>query len=128
MRVKNWLLTGTSLTILALAPMSATWAQDANDPTLVAAYAAFQADPQSAPVRILLATDAASEGIDLQNHCAHLIHYEIPWNPNRLEQRNGRIDRTLLDAPLRQQLVQLQDELARQGKRKRGRGGSDAGS
>ncbi len=55
--------------------------------------AAFQADPAVAPVRILLATDAASEGIDLQNHCARLIHFEIPWNPNRMEQRNGRIDR-----------------------------------
>jgi ERCC4-related helicase len=55
--------------------------------------AAFQASPQDSPVRILLATDAASEGIDLQNHCHRLIHYEIPWNPNRLEQRNGRIDR-----------------------------------
>lgn len=55
--------------------------------------AAFQASPDLAPVRILLATDAASEGLDLQNHCANLIHYEIPWNPNRLEQRNGRIDR-----------------------------------
>jgi ERCC4-related helicase len=55
--------------------------------------AAFQADPSQAPVRILLATDTASEGIDLQNHCYDLIHFEIPWNPNRLEQRNGRIDR-----------------------------------
>src|SRR5205085_6596257 len=55
--------------------------------------AAFQADPRESKVRILLATDAASEGIDLQNHCARLIHYEIPWNPNRMEQRNGRIDR-----------------------------------
>ena len=55
--------------------------------------AAFQTDPGQSPVRILLATDAASEGIDLQNHCSKLIHYEIPWNPNRLEQRNGRIDR-----------------------------------
>lgn len=55
--------------------------------------AAFQADPQVSPVRILLATDAASEGIDLQLHCHRLIHYEIPWNPNRMEQRNGRIDR-----------------------------------
>ena len=55
--------------------------------------AAFQFDPKRSPVRILLATDAASEGIDLQNHCSRLIHYEIPWNPNRLEQRNGRIDR-----------------------------------
>lgn len=55
--------------------------------------AAFQASPDSSPVRILLATDAASEGLDLQNYCSKLIHYEIPWNPNRLEQRNGRIDR-----------------------------------
>jgi superfamily II DNA/RNA helicase len=55
--------------------------------------AAFQANPTDSPVRILLATDAASEGIDLQNHCHRLIHIEIPWNPNRMEQRNGRIDR-----------------------------------
>lgn len=55
--------------------------------------AAFQASPDQSSVRILLATDAASEGIDLQNHCYRLIHYEIPWNPNRMEQRNGRIDR-----------------------------------
>ena len=55
--------------------------------------AAFLADPKASPVRILLATDAASEGIDLQRHCHRLVHVEIPWNPNRLEQRNGRIDR-----------------------------------
>jgi len=55
--------------------------------------AAFQTVPDKSPVRILLATDAASEGIDLQNHCHQIIHMEIPWNPNRLEQRNGRIDR-----------------------------------
>ncbi|MCW6036291.1 DISARM system SNF2-like helicase DrmD [Spirulina subsalsa FACHB-351] len=55
--------------------------------------AAFQAHPDVSPVRILLATDAASEGLDLQNYCSRLIHYEIPWNPNRMEQRNGRIDR-----------------------------------
>lgn len=54
---------------------------------------AFQAHPDISPVRILLATDAASEGIDLQNHCNYLIHVEIPWNPNVMEQRNGRIDR-----------------------------------
>jgi superfamily II DNA helicase RecQ len=54
---------------------------------------AFQAHPSKAAVRILLATDAASEGIDLQNHCHQLLHYEIPWNPMRLEQRNGRVDR-----------------------------------
>lgn len=55
--------------------------------------AAFQASPDISPVRILLATDAASEGLDLQNHCSRLIHYEVPWNPNRMEQRNGRVDR-----------------------------------
>ena len=55
--------------------------------------AAFQAHPADSPVRILLATDAASEGIDLQNHCSRLIHLEIPYNPNVMEQRNGRIDR-----------------------------------
>ena len=54
---------------------------------------AFQADPTEHPVRILLATDAASEGIDLQNHCHRLVNYDIPFNPNKLEQRIGRIDR-----------------------------------
>ena len=55
--------------------------------------AAFQTSPQNATIRILLATDAASEGIDLQNYCNCLIHIEIPYNPNIMEQRNGRIDR-----------------------------------
>ncbi|MFI7492687.1 DISARM system SNF2-like helicase DrmD [Micromonospora echinaurantiaca] len=54
---------------------------------------AFQAHPTERPVRILLATDAASEGIDLQNHCHRLVNYDIPFNPNKLEQRIGRIDR-----------------------------------
>ena len=53
----------------------------------------FQAAPTEHPVRILIATDAASEGIDLQNHCHRLINYDIPFNPNKLEQRVGRIDR-----------------------------------
>jgi hypothetical protein len=44
-------------------------------------------------VRVLLATDAASEGLNLQRHCHRMVHFELPWNPNRLEQRNGRIDR-----------------------------------
>lgn len=55
--------------------------------------AAFQAEPGRHPVRILLATDAASEGIDLQDHCCRVINYDIPFNPNRLEQRIGRVDR-----------------------------------
>ena len=65
-----------------------------------AVKAAFQFDPEHSPVRMLLATDAASEGIDLQNWCHLLIHYEIPWNPARLEQRNGRVDRHGQRAPL----------------------------
>lgn len=55
--------------------------------------AAFQTNPKDAEIRILLATDAASEGIDLQNYCNCMIHVEIPYNPNVMEQRNGRIDR-----------------------------------
>jgi superfamily II DNA or RNA helicase len=49
-------------------------------------------DPTS-PVRIMIATDAASEGLNLQQTARLLLHYEIPWNPSRLEQRNGRLDR-----------------------------------
>ena len=45
------------------------------------------------PVRVLLATDAASEGLNLQETACLLLHYEVPWNPSRLEQRNGRLDR-----------------------------------
>src|SRR6266700_7079041 len=59
----------------------------------------FQESPRLDPVRILLATDAASEGINLQAYCHRLLHWEIPWNPNRLEQRNGRIDRHGQHAP-----------------------------
>lgn len=57
--------------------------------------AAFNADPATHPLRILIATDAAREGVNLQNHCADLFHFDIPWNPSRMEQRNGRIDRQL---------------------------------
>ena len=42
---------------------------------------------------ILIATDVISEGLNLQRLASCIIHYELPWNPNRLEQRNGRIDR-----------------------------------
>jgi len=57
--------------------------------------AAFNDDPAHHPLRILIATDAAREGINLQNYCADLFHFDIPWNPSRMEQRNGRIDRKL---------------------------------
>jgi hypothetical protein len=53
------------------------------------AQESFRHDPE---VQILLATDAAGEGINLQR--AHLmVNYDLPWNPNRLEQRFGRIHR-----------------------------------
>jgi hypothetical protein len=41
----------------------------------------------------LLATDAAAEGLNLHHRCRIVIHYELPWNPSRLEQRAGRVDR-----------------------------------
>ncbi|MFD6445909.1 DISARM system SNF2-like helicase DrmD [Promicromonospora sp. NPDC060204] len=55
--------------------------------------ARFTAPPSEQPVRILLATDAAGEGIDLQTYCHRLVSFDVPFNPNRLEQRIGRIDR-----------------------------------
>lgn len=58
----------------------------------------FNADPAKHAVRILLATDAAREGLNLQTHCRDLFHFDVPWNPARLEQRNGRIDRKLQPA------------------------------
>lgn len=47
----------------------------------------------ASPVRILIGTDAASEGLNLQQTARYLIHYDVPWNPSRVEQRNGRLDR-----------------------------------
>lgn len=43
--------------------------------------------------RVLVATDCLSEGIDLQKGFDAVVHYDLPWNPNRLEQREGRVDR-----------------------------------
>jgi hypothetical protein len=60
---------------------------------------AFNTDPRKHPVRILIATDAAREGLNLQAHCWNLCHFDVPWNPSRLEQRNGRIDRKLQPNP-----------------------------
>ena len=53
--------------------------------------AAFN-DPAE-PVRVLVATDAASEGLNLHRTARYVLHYDCPWNPSRLEQRNGRLDR-----------------------------------
>lgn len=43
--------------------------------------------------RLLIATDCLSEGINLQDGFNSILHYDLPWNPNRLEQREGRVDR-----------------------------------
>ncbi len=43
--------------------------------------------------RVLIATDCLSEGINLQDQFDSVVHYDLPWNPNRLEQREGRVDR-----------------------------------
>ena len=59
----------------------------------------FNADPSYDPLRILIATDAAREGLNFQAHCTDLFHFDLPWNPGRIEQRNGRIDRKLQPAP-----------------------------
>ncbi|MEH2273807.1 MAG: DISARM system SNF2-like helicase DrmD [Nostoc sp.] len=61
---------------------------------------AFNSDPSRHPLRILIATDAAREGVNLQNNCADLFHFDVPWNPSRMEQRNGRIDRKLQRSPV----------------------------
>jgi len=47
----------------------------------------------AAPRRVLVATDCLSEGINLQEGFNAVVHYDLPWNPNRLEQREGRVDR-----------------------------------
>jgi SNF2 family DNA or RNA helicase len=59
----------------------------------------FNTEPAKDPLRILIATDAAREGLNFQAHCTDLFHFDLPWNPGRIEQRNGRIDRKLQRAP-----------------------------
>ncbi len=49
--------------------------------------------------RVLVATDCLSEGVNLQDKFTAVVHYDLPWNPNRLEQREGRVDRYGQKAP-----------------------------
>ena len=55
-----------------------------------ASIAAFNSDPI---VRVMIANDAAGEGVNLQRGAHLMVNYDLPWNPNRLEQRFGRIHR-----------------------------------
>ena len=52
------------------------------------------------PKRVLVATDCLSEGINLQDSFDAIVHYDLPWNPTRLEQREGRVDRFGQAAPV----------------------------
>jgi hypothetical protein len=67
----------------------------------------------SAPIRLLIATDVASEGINPHHECHHIIHYDLPWSIITLIQRNGRIDRfgQRRNAMLRYLMVQTHEGL-----------------
>lgn len=80
-------------------PMIATFHGGMVDEAREDVKRAFNSHPRTNPLRVLVATDAAREGVNLQNHCADLFHFDVPWNPSRLEQRNGRIDRKLQREP-----------------------------
>lgn len=62
-----------------------------SDNALAAAVEAFGTG--NSPVRLMLATDVASEGVNLHHQCHNIIHYDLPWSIITLIQRNGRIDR-----------------------------------
>jgi hypothetical protein len=54
---------------------------------------AAAAEFNSGKLRFLLSTEAGGEGIDLQEHCHRLVHVDMPWNPMRMHQRVGRLNR-----------------------------------
>jgi hypothetical protein len=60
-------------------------------------------------VLLLISTDAASEGLNLQEHCRRVIHYELPFNPNRMLQRQGRVDRYGQERPCQFAFLYAQD-------------------
>ncbi len=96
---KRWLVQQLHRALDGCEERVATFHGGMSEAAREAVKAAFNANPDEHPLRILVATDAAREGVNLQNHCSDLFHFDVPWNPGRLEQRNGRIDRKLQRAP-----------------------------
>ena len=81
MSFRNWLLTGTSLSLLVFAPMSAVRAQDATDPALVAAYQAYQAD-QSEANQTALTEACIAAGFTSLDHLGKAYHPAlVPGQP-----------------------------------------------
>lgn len=61
--------------------------------TLTAERLQTASDFRAGKLRFLVSTEAAGEGIDLQDNCHTLVHYDLPWNPMRMHQRVGRLNR-----------------------------------
>jgi ERCC4-related helicase len=80
-------LTGDVVSIRGGGATDASEAGAAKDPTDVTKLFTSRDD------LILVSTDASAEGLNLHERCHHLLHVELPYNPNRIEQRNGRVDR-----------------------------------
>jgi len=78
------------LAAIARAPLSATFT---GDDTRRERDAIAEAFTTALAPWILVATNVGSEGIDLHRYSRHLVHFDLEWNPARLEQREGRIDR-----------------------------------
>ncbi|PWJ42226.1 helicase-related protein [Sediminitomix flava] len=105
--IKEWLKDGYSPIIFCRYIATANYLQEVLRDALpkkvtVEAVTSELADEQrkervdqlgKASQRVLIATDCLSEGINLQENFDAVVHYDLPWNPNRLEQRDGRVDR-----------------------------------
>ena len=66
-------------------PLIATFHGGMTDEAREEVKRAFNAELSQHQLRVLIATDAAREGVNLQNNCADLFHFDVPWNPSRLE-------------------------------------------
>lgn len=78
------------LSAVAAAPLAATFT---GDDSRIERDANAEAFKSILAPWILVATNVGSEGIDLQTYSRHLVHFDLEWNPARMEQREGRIDR-----------------------------------